>query len=99
MSIVVVKQQFAALVLSYLSTLHHLSRRLPTPVLCGVLYQLIMSFVYDYLSELAARDGSTVSELRRSMRPAVITDESAQARGYATASEYEEALHEFLNSQ
>lgn len=56
------------------------------------------TFVNDYMSELASRDGSTVSELRKSMRPAVITDAVAQARGYRNAEDYLADLHEFLNS-
>jgi len=50
------------------------------------------------MSEIASRDGSTVSELRRSMRPAVITDESARLQGFDSKEKYLEALHEFLNS-
>ena len=57
-----------------------------------------MSFVNDYLGELASRDGSTVSELRRSMRCVPITDAQARDRGYSSAEEYADALHEFLNS-
>lgn len=56
------------------------------------------SFVHDYMSEIASRDGSTVSELRRSMRPAVITDESAREQGFDSKEKYLEAIHEFLNS-
>ena len=64
-----------------------------------VLYHSLtfMTYVHDYLSELASRDGSTVTELRRSLRPAVITDAEAIRRGYPTAAAYEQALHEFLN--
>ena len=58
-----------------------------------------MSFVYDYMSELASRDGSTVSELRKSMRPAVITDTEAQSRGYRDAESYLADLHDWLNGQ
>lgn len=50
------------------------------------------------MSEIASRDGSTVSELRRSMRPAVITDESARSQGFDSKEKYLEAIHEFLNS-
>jgi hypothetical protein len=56
-----------------------------------------MTFVHDYLSELASRDGSTVAELRRSMRCVPITDAQARERGYDDADAYTDALHEFLN--
>lgn len=58
-----------------------------------------MSFVYDYMSELASRDGSTVSELRKSLRPACITDAEAQSRGYRDAESYLADMHDWLNGQ
>jgi len=58
-----------------------------------------MSFIYDYISDVAARDGADAAELRRSMRCVPITDAQAQARGYDTADAYLDALHQFLNEQ
>ena len=76
-----------------------ITSRLPAALSSDVLLSInLMSFVNDYLNELAARDGSTASELRKSMKPAVITDESAAAQGFESADAYREALHEFLNS-
>lgn len=57
-----------------------------------------MSFINDYLNELASRDGSTASELRKSMKPAIINDQVATAQGFESAEAYREALYEFLNS-
>ena len=48
--------------------------------------------VYD---EYVVAKGYTVAECNR---PTVITDEVAREQGYDSAEEYEQALHEFLNS-
>lgn len=50
-----------------------------------------------YVTQIARQTGMSEWEVRRTARTAVITDSEAQRRGYATAVEYEEALHEFLN--
>lgn len=76
-----------------------ITSRLPAALSSDVLLLInLMSFINDYLNELAARDGSTASELRRSMKPAVITNESAAAEGFESVEAYRDALHEFLNS-
>ena len=51
-----------------------------------------------YLDQLCAQTGMTQWEARRECRLAVnpITDAQARDRGYATAQEYLDALHEFL---
>ena len=52
-----------------------------------------------YLDQLCAQTGMTEYEARRECRLAVnpITDAQARDRGYDTAQEYLDALHEFLN--
>ena len=50
-----------------------------------------------YVIQAAKQTGMTAREVMSSARPAVITDEEAQKRGYASAAEYEQALHDFLN--
>ena len=52
-----------------------------------------------YIDQVCAQTGMTEREVRKSSRPCVISDEQAQARGYANAQEYEQAIHEFLNEQ
>ena len=53
-----------------------------------------------YLDQLCAQTGMTEWEAQREVRLSVnpITDDEARKRGYDTAEEYREALHEFLNS-
>ena len=50
-----------------------------------------------YLQQLVEQTGATPAELRSALTPLLVTEKAAQERGYATAQEYEEALHEFLN--
>ena len=54
-----------------------------------------------YLDQLCAQTGMTQWEARREVRLNVnpITDEEARKRGYASADEYLDALHQFLNGQ
>ena len=59
---------------------------------------LYISLMFNpYVTQIARQTGMSEWEVRRTARTAVITDSEAQRRGYATAVEYEEALHEFLN--
>ena len=52
-----------------------------------------------YVNQIAAQQGMTEWEARRECRrPTVITDAEARRRGYTSAAAYEEALHDFLNS-
>ncbi len=51
-----------------------------------------------YAIQAARQDGCSVRDVYRDARPSVITDEEARKRGYGSAQEYEEALHDFLNS-
>ena len=54
-----------------------------------------------YLDQLCAQTGMTEYEARRECRLSAnpITDAQARDRGYATAQEYLDALHDFLNGQ
>ena len=75
-------------------------RRLTAAMWLGVLYIIVMSN-NPYLDQLCAQTGMTEYEARRECRLAVnpITDAQARDRGYATAQEYLDALHDFLNGQ
>ena len=50
-----------------------------------------------YVFQIMQQTGMTESEVKRSVSRPTITDADAQAKGFATAEEYREALHEFLN--
>ncbi len=52
-----------------------------------------------YVLQIMQQTGMTESEVRKSSRPAVITLETAQSHGYDSVSDYEDALHDFLNGQ
>ena len=51
-----------------------------------------------YVKQVAAQTGMTEHEVNRVARRSPITLEAAQSRGFDSVAEYEEALHEFLNS-
>lgn len=51
-----------------------------------------------YVTQIAAQTGMTEYEVNRVARRTPITLEAAQSRGFDSVAEYEEALHEFLNS-
>ena len=51
-----------------------------------------------YVTQIAAQTGMTEHEVNRVARRYPITLEAAQSRGFDSVAEYEEALHEFLNS-
>ena len=51
-----------------------------------------------YVTQIAAQTGMTEYEVNRVARRSPITLEHAQSRGFDSVAEYEEALHEFLNS-
>jgi hypothetical protein len=67
-------------------------------VLVNLLDLLNMVVWNPYAIQAARQTGMSVAEVNRTATRAVITDEEARKRGYDTAQEYEEALHEFLNS-
>ena len=50
-----------------------------------------------YVIHAALQDGISITEVQRTATRCCITDAEAQNRGYNTAEEYEEALHDFLN--
>ena len=50
-----------------------------------------------YIQQLVEQTGATPSEIRSALTPLIVTEEAARERGYASAQEYEDALHEFLN--
>ena len=56
-----------------------------------------MAIVNPYVYQIMQQTGMTESEVNRSVSRPTITDADAQAKGFATAEEYREALHEFLN--
>ena len=51
-----------------------------------------------YVTQIAVQTGMTEREVRGAVRISPITLEYAQSRGFDSVAEYEEALHEFLNS-
>ena len=54
-----------------------------------------MSYLNEVLDDAAARIGGTRSEVRASFRPAVLTLEDAQKRGFDTIEEYADAIREY----
>tara|TARA_R100001443_G_C3263811_1_gene156266 strand:+ start:40 stop:216 length:177 start_codon:yes stop_codon:yes gene_type:complete len=54
-----------------------------------------MSYLNEVLDDAAARIGGTRSEVRASLRPAVLTLEDAQKRGFDTIEEYSDAIREY----
>ena len=54
-----------------------------------------MSYLNEVLDDAAARIGGTRSEVRASLRPAVLTLEDAQKRGFDTVEEYADAIREY----
>ena len=50
-----------------------------------------------YIQQLVEQTGATPSEIRSALTPLIVTEEAARERGYDSAQEYEDALHEFLN--
>ena len=54
-----------------------------------------MSYLNEVLDDAAARIGGTRSEVRASLRPAVLTLEDAQKRGFDTIKEYSDAIREY----
>ena len=57
-----------------------------------------MAIVNPYVYQIMQQTAMTESEVRKASRPTVSTHLAAQARGYESAEAYEEALHDFLNS-
>ena len=51
-----------------------------------------------YVAQLAEQEGVRPWDVRRDLKPAVLTLQKAQSHGFDTVEEYEEALHEFLCS-
>ncbi len=51
-----------------------------------------------YVTQIAQQTGMSEWEVRRTARRSPITLEYAQSQGFDSVQEYEEALHEFLNS-
>ena len=51
-----------------------------------------------YVAHLAEQEGVRPWDVRRDLKPAVLTLQKAQSLGFDTVEEYEEALHEFLCS-
>ena len=54
-----------------------------------------MSYLNEVLDDAAARIGGTRSEIRKSLRPATLTLEEAQARGFDTIEEWADAIREY----
>ena len=50
-----------------------------------------------YIQQMCEQTAMTESEARKSSRPAKYTDAEAQKHGFDTATEFEEALWDFLN--
>jgi hypothetical protein len=50
-----------------------------------------------YVIQAALQEGISPAEVQRTATRCCITDDEARKRGYDTAEEYEEALHDFLN--
>lgn len=50
-----------------------------------------------YIQHVVEMTGATPSEVRDALTPLIVTEEAALARGFSSAQEYEDALHEFLN--
>ena len=55
--------------------------------------------INPYILQVARQTGMSYSEARKSVRTAAVKLERARAMGFDTVEEYEEALHDFLNSQ
>ncbi len=51
-----------------------------------------------YAIQATRQDGCSLRDVYRDAKPACITDEEARKRGYDNAEAYEQALHDFLNS-
>lgn len=52
-----------------------------------------------YVIQAALQTGMSVAEVQRTATRRCITDVEARKRGYDTAAEYEQALHDWLNGQ
>ena len=54
-----------------------------------------MSHFNEILADCAARTGGTVAEVRRELKPAVLTLTEAQNAGFDTIEEYADAIREY----
>ena len=59
---------------------------------------LLFTLTNSFVAHLAEQEGVRPYDVRRDLKPAVLTLEKAQSLGFDTVDEYREALHEFLNS-
>ena len=54
-----------------------------------------MSYLNEVLDDAAARIGGTRSEVRASLKPATLTLEEAQSRGFDNIEDYADAIREY----
>ena len=59
---------------------------------------LLFTLTNSFVAHLAEQEGVRPYDVRRDLKPAVLTLEKAQSLGFDTVDEYREALDEFLCS-
>jgi len=55
-----------------------------------------MSIHSDYVSIIAASEGTRPIDVQRDLRPATLTLAAANSYGFTTVEEYEEAIREYV---